>query len=184
MKLNIGCGRNAMEGYVNLDSADLPGVDVVADLLEPLPFEDDTFDEIYGSHVIEHISGPDSLKLMEELWRITKNGGTATFETPYGSSDDAWEDPTHVRPLFPNSYSYFSQPNFWRADYGYRGDWQCETVELFLPAALRVQTLLAQSKHIQNERNQVERMTAHLVAIKPIREPLRGLQVPIKVIHR
>ena len=30
--LNVGCGRNIQEGWINLDSAALPGVDLVCDL--------------------------------------------------------------------------------------------------------------------------------------------------------
>ena len=32
LKLNLGCGRNAIEGWVNVDAVALPGVAVVADL--------------------------------------------------------------------------------------------------------------------------------------------------------
>jgi hypothetical protein len=32
MKLNLGCGRDIKQGFVNLDYMPLPGVDVVADL--------------------------------------------------------------------------------------------------------------------------------------------------------
>jgi hypothetical protein len=31
-RLNVGCGRNAMNGWINLDSQELPGVDIIADL--------------------------------------------------------------------------------------------------------------------------------------------------------
>jgi len=31
-KLNVGCGRNIKEGWINLDSAALPGVELVCDL--------------------------------------------------------------------------------------------------------------------------------------------------------
>ena len=48
MKLNLGCGRDIREGYVNLDKAGLDGVDVVHDLnVFPYPFEDNEFDEIH-----------------------------------------------------------------------------------------------------------------------------------------
>ena len=116
MNLNLGCGRNPIDGYVNLDRQALPGVDVVHDLERfPLPFDDDTFDEILGVDLIEHIT--DALGLMAELWRIAKPGCVCTFALPYGSSDDAWEDPTHVRPYFLNSWMYFAQPTYYRAQY-------------------------------------------------------------------
>ncbi|MEO1231820.1 MAG: methyltransferase domain-containing protein, partial [Myxococcota bacterium] len=103
---------------MNLDRVALEGVDIVADLEscseQPLPLNDDAVDVVLASHVLEHIAQP--LPLMEELWRIAKPGAWARFRTPYGSSDAAFEDPTHVRQYFLQSYSYFAQPTYWRAD--------------------------------------------------------------------
>lgn len=125
-RLNVGCGRTPMPGWINLDSRALAGVDVVADLEQcahaPLPFDSDSIDEILVSHVIEHIRSP--LPMMQELHRVARPGALATIRVPYGSSDEAWEDPAHVRPYFLQSFGYFSQPYYWRADYGYRGDWR------------------------------------------------------------
>lgn len=181
MKLNLGCGRHPIEGYVNVDHMALPGVDVVADLdacaKTPLPFDADSADEILMSHVLEHIQG--SLSLMQELHRVAKAGALATILIPHGATDDAWEDPTHVRAYFPGSFGYFSQPYYWRADYGYRGDWQPEKVVLRIGAddakGQSVQELWIRSR---KERNLVREMVATLRAVKPLREPKRELQVP------
>lgn len=55
-RLNVDCGRNIMEGWINLDVLPLPGIDIVADLedcaLTPLPFDNDSVDELLLSHVI------------------------------------------------------------------------------------------------------------------------------------
>jgi SAM-dependent methyltransferase len=172
MKLNLGCGRNPLDGFVNVDRAALPGVDVVHDLEQfPLPFEDDLFDEIVGVDLIEHIT--DALGLMAELHRIAKPGAACTFGLPYGSSDDAWEDPTHVRPYFLGSWAYFAQPTYYRADYGYRGDWQPETITLDVTCeGSDVNEIHAQ---VMALRNVVERQTVTLRAVKPAREPLQSL---------
>ncbi|MBV1908009.1 MAG: hypothetical protein KUG78_01740 [Kangiellaceae bacterium] len=61
-KLNIGCGRDIIQGWKNLDQVALEAVDLVANLdrceTEPLPLEDNIVDEFLLSHVIEHISNP------------------------------------------------------------------------------------------------------------------------------
>ncbi len=184
VKLNVGCGRNAMEGWVNLDRVELPGVNIVADIdrcaEEPLPLEDDYVDEFLLSHVIEHLRNP--LPLMQELHRIAKPNALAAIRVPYGSSDDAFEDPTHVQRYFLNSFGYFSQPSYWRADYGYRGDWQPEKVRLLLPAAenqgLSPKEIMTK---ISTLRNQVGEMMAELRAVKPIREPKKELQRAPKI---
>ena len=52
-KLNVGCGSDIREDYLNVDARELPGVDVVADVRQ-LPFEPRSVDELYASHTIEH----------------------------------------------------------------------------------------------------------------------------------
>jgi SAM-dependent methyltransferase len=172
MKLNLGCGRTPLPGYVNVDSADLPGVDVVADLEQPLPFEDCSVDEILGIDLIEHIREP--LALMAELWRVATPGAQCTFALPYGSSDDAWEDPTHRRPYFLGSWGYFSQPFYWRADYGYRADWSCEEIvlDMYDVGDGDRDRLFAE---VMMMRNTVARQTVALLAVKPARAASRDL---------
>ena len=184
LRLNLGCGRNSLPGWVNVDAVKLPGVDVVADLdgvrATPLPFDGDSVDEFLLSHVIEHIKDP--LGLMQELHRVAKPGARLVARTPYGSSDDAWEDPTHVRAMFIQSWGYFSQPYYWRADYGYRGDWQPETLDLLVDRD-RFKDTLPQAilQRVLAERNVVKEMVATLVCVKPIREPKRELQALPKI---
>ena len=175
--LNLGCGRKPLAGWVNLDSRKLDGVDVVADLDDcrstPLPFPDNSFDEFLGSHVIEHLRDP--LAFMQELHRVAAPGASALFRLPYGSSDDAFEDPTHVRQYFLGSFHYFAQTTYWRADYGYRGDWETEEIVLLMPAARyagrKSEALL---QEVMSARNCVAEMHAHLRAVKPVRAPLEG----------
>lgn len=175
MRLNLGCGRNPLPGWTNVDHAPGPGVDLVANLecTRSLPLHSDSVGEVYGRHFLEHIARP--LRLMEELWRVCQDGAMATFIVPYGSSDDADEDPTHVRRYFEGSWGYFSQPYYWRADYGYRGDWQPELVTLATmhPDVTR--------EDIARSRNVVGEMTCTLRCVKPARPPERALQVAPRI---
>lgn len=185
LRLNLGCGRDIRDGWVNIDSHPLPGVDHVVDFDEKpaLPLFGDQVEHSEGSHVIEHLANP--LPFMEELWRVTKPGGTATFRCPYGSSDDADEDPTHVRRMFVGSWGYFGQPHYWRADYGYRGDWQVEQVLLAVDPQLNHLSDGDLRLAVQFQRNVVLEMVATLRAVKPVREPRRDLQEqPAIIIHR
>jgi SAM-dependent methyltransferase len=179
-KLNIGCGRNIRPGWVNVDIAPLPGVDVVADLDDcrrtPLPLADDSADELLLSHVIEHIRDP--LALMQELHRVARPGARMEIRVPHGASDDAYEDPTHVRQYFHHSFGYFSQPYYWRADYGYRGDWQPKLLRLRVDPARFAglpRSPQAWLQVIQRERNTVVEMVCELVAMKPARAADRAL---------
>jgi len=119
---------------------------------------------------------------MQELHRIAKPDALLVARVPYGSSDDAWEDPTHVRPYFIQSWGYFSQPYFWRyADHPYLGDWQPETLELIVSNTFQGVEQHAILQRVFRERNVVMEMVATLRAVKPIREPKRDLQVLPKI---
>lgn len=97
MKLNVGCGKDIKKGWVNLDFIRAKGVDKTHDLNKfPYPFDDDSFDEIYASHIIEHVEDPE--KFMQELWRIGKINGKIKIITPHFSCGPlSWGDLTHKR---------------------------------------------------------------------------------------
>lgn len=175
VRLNLGCGRFPIPGWINVDSSPLPEVDVLVDLeAGSLPFDDDSIAEFAGSHVLEHIRN--SLGLMQELHRVAKPGALAVLRVPYGSSDDADTDPTHVRRYFWGSWGYFSQPYYWRADYGYRGDWEVEDMLLIVNDEYNGKSWAEVFQAVEHRRNVVKEMVATLRAIKPIRPPLRALQ--------
>jgi SAM-dependent methyltransferase len=182
VKLHLGCGRDIRSGWVNIDSVALPGVDHVIDLDDApvLPFDDDSVTHIEGSHVIEHLHHP--LPLMAELWRVAGPGCVAVFRTPYGSSDDADEDPTHVRRVFLQSWDYFAQPNYWRADYGYRGDWQPTVITLRIHPVLNDLSRDEVMAAARFQRNVVREMVARLTAVKPARPPHRDLQQVAEIV--
>lgn len=182
MRLNLGCGRDIRPGWVNVDSFAAPGVDLVVDLdANPhLPYPDNSVEHIEGSHVIEHLHHP--LPLMQELWRVAKPDALCVFRCPYGSSDDADEDPTHVRRLFAGSWIYFGQGAYWRADYGYRGDWQPVAVELHVDPVFSEQSDAEVMARVQLQRNVVREMVATLRAVKPARPAVRESQEPFDVV--
>lgn len=188
--LNLGCGRNRIDGMVNVD-LDMPGhkPDVVLDLNEATTdqwvgeFGRDSVDGAQLIHVIEHI--PNHLQMMENLWHVLKPGGLVLVRCPHGASDDAWEDPTHVRPFFPNSFAYYAQPTYWRADYGYRGDFRVLDVVLLTQPESKLlinsaQSLKSMADQVSSERNCVLEMIVTLEAVKPIRDNNRDLMEPIK----
>ena len=68
--LDIGCGTNKKQGYIGIDRVKLPGVDVVCDIEEGLPFKDNTVDGIRVIQVLEHVR--DLIFVLEEFWRVCK----------------------------------------------------------------------------------------------------------------
>jgi predicted SAM-dependent methyltransferase len=92
-KLHLGCGRDIKKGWVNVDIAPLPGVDMVVDLEKtPYPFRDNEFSEIEAHHTFEHIGN--FMPMMEELHRICKPGAIIRVSVPYYASPAFWRDRT------------------------------------------------------------------------------------------
>jgi SAM-dependent methyltransferase len=185
MKLNIGCGHDLLDGYVNLDRSDAVGADVVFDLeackkRKKLPFEDNTFDEIFASHILEHVKN--ILPLMEELYRVAKPDCHFLIRVPHGGTATAFDDPTHIRQFYPTSFWYFCQPAYARADYHYRADWKVEQIILTVHPRLSEKLERAGidlSFAIDHLQNIVYEQLAIMTAVKPARpvdtetEPVR-----------
>ncbi len=88
MKLHLGCGRQYMEGYVNVDyppSEHSVQVDLKADLfhdLLTLEYPPNTIEEIRLHHVFEHFSRPDALALLCRWRDWLEPCGKLRIETP------------------------------------------------------------------------------------------------------
>jgi SAM-dependent methyltransferase len=106
VRLQIGCGNDLKPGWINHDLVKLPGVDVVHDLNElPWPWGDKTIDEIWAGDVLEHL--PNTIVVMEELYRITKPGARVYISVPYWNSWEFITDPTHVRQFNEFTFEFF-----------------------------------------------------------------------------
>jgi predicted SAM-dependent methyltransferase len=80
--LELGCGPNPKKGFVNLDYRWRPGVDVVWDLLKPLPFPRNRFKGIFTEHCLEHFDLQQLEEIVFEIHRILMPGGTVRIVVP------------------------------------------------------------------------------------------------------
>jgi len=106
MKLNLGCGSDYRQGYVNVDR--VPGIaDIVHNLDRfPYPWPDDSVDEVLMQHVLEHVK--DIRKIMDQLWRILKPGGWLIIYVPHFSHFQALTHPEHCHAFHYNSFQMFT----------------------------------------------------------------------------
>ena len=60
---------------------------------------------MHAQDVIEHLS--DTIRVMEEIHRISRNGARVHITVPHFSSANAYTDPTHCRLFSYFSFDYF-----------------------------------------------------------------------------
>lgn len=91
--------------------------DVIWDLMNvPLPFDDDTFDEIHAYHVLEHTGRQGDFRFFfrqfQDFWRILKPEGVLLGMGPAPGSSWVWGDPGHTRVIYPESFIFLNQQEY------------------------------------------------------------------------
>jgi len=82
IRLNLGCGHLPIEGYLNVDGRELPGVDIVAEVGD-LPFEPGTVAVIHSAHLLEHFPIEElSRRLLPYWFNLLRPGGRLTAVVP------------------------------------------------------------------------------------------------------
>lgn len=85
--LNLGCGETRIKSAVNVDFVKTEYCDEIVDLGRfPWPWEDNSVDEIYVLHIIEHFDSETVIKTFKEAHRILKVGGLLHVQCPHFSS--------------------------------------------------------------------------------------------------
>lgn len=114
MRLNLGCGRNKMDGFVNVDVDPKCEPDLIFDIdcgETRWPWDDQSIEEVQMHHVLEHIgqSPRGFIWIFQHLYRVMKPGGLLHIRVPHPWSDDFYGDPTHVRAITPHALQLFSK---------------------------------------------------------------------------
>ena len=116
MKLNIGSGFTRLEGFTNIDyvaCTDDKGnqyTDIICDIeKEPLPFKDNSIDEIACYETLEHMEN--LIFAMNEMWRVLAPEGVLKGKVPREGGRGALADPTHKRILIMDTFDYFTGVN-------------------------------------------------------------------------
>ncbi len=82
--LDIGPGPNLQPGFVNLDFQWRRGIDLVWDVGQGIPLEDESLKGIFSEHCIEHIALDAGNTMLSECFRVLEPGGTLRLITPDG----------------------------------------------------------------------------------------------------
>lgn len=81
-KLHLGCGQNAIEGWLNTDYYPRRAGIMHLDATKAFPLPAESFDYIFSEHMIEHINYHDGMSMLKESWRVLKPGGKIRISTP------------------------------------------------------------------------------------------------------
>lgn len=130
IRLDLGCGKNKRKDgeWIGVDRLMLDGVDQSCDLTKTpwkmcpsdaegsafFSYEDNAVDEVNCSHFIEHLTAPQRIAFVNELYRVMKPGAKATIVVPHWASCRAYGDLTHQWPPVSEMWFYYLS-KAWRA---------------------------------------------------------------------
>jgi predicted SAM-dependent methyltransferase len=107
LKVNVACGHEPFEGWINLDLSPETRADMLWDVTDGLPVADNSCAFIYSEHFLEHIPVQDGVRFLTECRRSLQPGGVVRIGMPCGQEV--------VRQYYENTWA--QQP--WLEKYGY-----------------------------------------------------------------
>lgn len=122
-RLDLGGGTQNTKapGHINIDIANIDGVDIVHDLNKGLPilgeievdgkkirklrWEPNSIEGIRCHQVVEHLDT--IIPLMNDCYEVLKPGGILEISTPKAFTDAWAQDPTHKKMFVRRTFDYF-----------------------------------------------------------------------------
>lgn len=133
MRLNLGCGKLKLDGYINADISPRVEPDACFDVRLGIPFQTEYFDEVNSGCMIEQIGPNDQfIFVLNEVWRVLKHNGLFRGYVPSIEKDVLFLDPMDRRFFQVHSFDYFIQgkdsyENFGKS-YGFE-PWRKQKIE-------------------------------------------------------
>ena len=129
--LHLGCGNSKIQNTVSVDINSKANPDIVWDLNNvPWPIEDNKFDRTIALNVIEHLN--DTLKLLKEIYRVSKNNAIINILVPHFSSGAAFVDPTHKSYFSYRTFDYFIKGKDLENEYGFYDEMRFELKKYYI----------------------------------------------------
>lgn len=80
--LNLGCGHRFHPSWTNINFISTDQSVIAHDLKKGIPFPEHSFDIVYHSHLLEHLSKADAKIFMEECYRVLRPQGILRVVVP------------------------------------------------------------------------------------------------------
>jgi len=102
--LNLGCGNKPMENAINIDKNPKTKPDIILNLERKLPFKNNSVEAVHANHILAHLR--DVYKVMDEVYRVCKNGAKIYIEVPYYKSPLAFTNLEHKHFFTEKTFEY------------------------------------------------------------------------------
>ena len=119
IKLNIGCGNDYREEWINIDISDNFNPDLCFDVRNtPWKWKHQSIDYIRADNLFEHFNSDELINVMAECWRVLKYGGILWVRVPYLAFPitqenmlSVFRDPTHKKIFTKETFDYWNKEN-------------------------------------------------------------------------
>jgi len=116
IKLNLGCGTDIREGWINIDSYERSNGTVNMDITK-LTYENNYADEICARDVLEHVTHRKTMDVLREWYRVLKPGGKIYIQVPnmmgwalalvyHKCSDECVAEHLYAHQDYPTNFHY------------------------------------------------------------------------------
>ena len=95
LKVDLGAGQYPKEGYIRADF-DPDGSDICWDFTQGIPLPNDSVNDLYTSHFLEHFTETDAHYIMMEIFRVCMNGAKLEIRVPHANTPQG-KLPCHYR---------------------------------------------------------------------------------------
>lgn len=152
MKIYLGSGKDHREGFTHVDIHQFEGVDIVCDITKGLPFDDNSVDFVYSQDFLEHIDPTKKVTVINEIWRVLKNGGQMEHYVPNAGSRNDFGSPSHLSHWNLQQFDHFNIDSYrYKVDHEYEG---------FIG---KFKTILSEEVNWQNEYSMMIPQSIHII---------------------
>ena len=100
-RLHLGCGNIRLSGFCNVDILVTPAVDVVSDISKLDNFANNSIEQIYACHVLEHFSHDEAVKVLRRWYDVLAPNGELRISVP---------DIDRIVKIYHDNWEHFQTP--------------------------------------------------------------------------
>jgi SAM-dependent methyltransferase len=141
-------------------------------IIDDIPYPSNFFDSVSAYDFLEHIpriiinkasSRNAFIEIMNEIFRVLKDGGRVYAQTPFFPNPEAFVDPTHVNFITNRTHTYFCIPKLTASMYGFNGKFKLIRVKPVRPKFLYEPNILNVFQKLSALNDKRRKKQTHLI---------------------